>query len=352
MSLRTAQGTLIIPMKITLLVISFILSVVLAADPYLVPPPSKVPFNPNPDIEPPQNIPTTNNDGAPPLQTFPNPGLNNFNPRMQREEAFPPSAPPLALSSAPPSALPPSMPQLPSINSETIAIKRLGQQGRELFKRLQMSPRVSGTDSKFDGEIRRLRMMIQKSTRKEAKCGTWQRALPPRLVKAYLHYLEWQDRWLSALLRKIKSPTSCKNVNQLLPAPPSYKETLRRDGLIRHHNVVIVSPQQTLHQRRIVRRRRFQANGINSNQGYTAATRRTFKVRHTNYSKSGGGAVVVSGGGAVVSGGAGAGMTRRTNFTLGKTLYSSSSSSSSGGGVTNSGSSKRTNLEYYGSNTR
>ncbi|PJF18975.1 hypothetical protein PSACC_01208 [Paramicrosporidium saccamoebae] len=137
--------------------------------------------------------------------------------------------------SAQPSNLPPNQnaydldARFGAPDSDSLAIDRLRQKGKQLLSSCR-TPRHP-EDTRFEREITKMRSMIQKNAHEERNCShKWRGMMPASLVRAYLHYLEWQDKWLGKLMGRLQG-SSCKGSAALVREPPKYQEILRRDGM-------------------------------------------------------------------------------------------------------------------------
>lgn len=117
---------------------------------------------------------------------------------------------PLISGSAPaPNPPPPATSQVPSVpppDQGDPELARLEREAQRVLRQCNSPPPPTADDAKFTAEIARLRAIVQAGAVKQRKCGQkWQRAVPPKLARDYLKYLEWQDEWLGKLMERIQN---------------------------------------------------------------------------------------------------------------------------------------------------
>lgn len=83
--------------------------------------------------------------------------------------------------------------------------RRVHERRIDLMRRCKSTPPVTQEDLDFNREVHRLRRMIKRGAVHERRAARrWKIILPPSMVNSYLHYLEWQDHWLTNIMRGLK----------------------------------------------------------------------------------------------------------------------------------------------------
>lgn len=149
-----------------------------------------------------------------------------------------------------PTPTPPTSPA--TDKQDALNIDRLRKRGRALLKTCTGKAPVYPEDVRFEREIKQMRGMVKRNAAEERRCGKkWHDSMPPRLIKAYQHYLEWQDSWLGKLMGKMKAQ-SCDSIKKI-SEPPPYQKIMKKDGMGEQKGQMRV--------RRVVRRYRVYRSG-------------------------------------------------------------------------------------------
>lgn len=152
-----------------------------------------------------------------------------------------PLAPPSSNQST---AAPSVTPQVPAASdaNDARAIDRLRKRARDLLGNCTGRKPIYPEDARMEREIKIMREMVKRNAKEERRCGKkWQDSMPPKLIKAYQKYLEWQESWLGKLMGKLQA-TSCKGTPKVsepvMPVQRRHQHQHRRKGRMRIKRVV------------------------------------------------------------------------------------------------------------------
>lgn len=87
------------------------------------------------------------------------------------------------------------------LSNEEQAMRRVEEEGRALLRRCGRLPPPPPEDMEFEREVAKLRGLLQGCAAHEVNARRWNRVLSPKLIRDYMHYLEWQDKKLARLQR-------------------------------------------------------------------------------------------------------------------------------------------------------